>query len=92
MILSFPQLNLGVEIPHPISMRLTLGGHAIFQLSPNPTCMKHSTNSFIVYGVPSRLINDNAKELTQGKFSSVTHQAHCHMDLTQMACWPMDGR
>ena len=37
---------------------------------------------FHCYGVPSRLINDNAKELIQGKFASVARQAHCHMDLT----------
>ena len=28
------------------------------------------------------MINDNAKELTQGKVASVARQAHCHMDLT----------
>ena len=37
---------------------------------------------FHCYGVPSCLINDNAKELTQGKFASVAWHAHCHMDLT----------
>ena len=48
MILSFPQLNLGVEILHLIYMQLTSGGHAIFPLNPNLTHMKHLMNSFIV--------------------------------------------
>ena len=36
----FPQLNLGMEILHPIYMQLTSGGHAIFPLNPNLTHMK----------------------------------------------------
>ena len=47
MILSFPQLNLGVEILHPIYMQLTSGGPAIFPLNPNLTHMKPLMNSFI---------------------------------------------
>ena len=48
MILSSPQLNLSMEILHPIYMQLTSGGHAIFPLNPNLMHMKHLMNSFIV--------------------------------------------
>ena len=34
------------------------------------------------YGVPTRLISDNAKELTQGKFANKAREAQCPLDMT----------
>lgn len=34
------------------------------------------------YGVPSKLISDNAKELTQGQFAKKAREAQCPIDLT----------
>jgi hypothetical protein len=34
------------------------------------------------YGVPTRLISDNAKELTLGQFAKKARQAQCPMDMT----------
>jgi hypothetical protein len=34
------------------------------------------------YGVPTNLISDNAKELTQGEFARKARQAQCPIDLT----------